>query len=211
MFIRKIGMLVVGLALAGKDCGATEAVVLPKDSQFIPLPGNRIKKGSAVKIPFKRKGQSAMARRSSPNPRKRSPDNQQRNQPPPREPEPQKTIDQIIYDITEENGAIYAMDSEKIFDGSGKKALKQELQKSMNEIKSQIKRGKNIENLDGWLEVIDRHICNLEQTTSMAYFELSDYTPEQIENYNQYYRLAKGWFEKLGEIIHDRETRKESV
>ena len=79
----------------------------------------------------------------------------------------------------------------------------------MREIINQIKSEENIEDLGEWLEVIDQHISNLEQTISMAYFELSDYTPDQIEHHNWYYGLAKSWFERLKKEIIEKMVKEE--
>ncbi|MDR1591112.1 MAG: hypothetical protein LBR92_03940 [Puniceicoccales bacterium] len=194
MVKRKLsGILVVGLALAGKNCGAVEVADPPGRLSPAMLPKNRTKKN---------KGKSSMTKRGKVPPQNIGKAAMAKNQNIP--PGPQRTVDEIIHAAIEENGAIYSRPSATIFDGSGGEALDEELKRSMKEIIAQVKRGKNVENLDGWLEVIDQHIGNLAQIISVAYFELPDYTPKQVENHNRYYGLAKKWFESLKKVIQNK-------
>jgi hypothetical protein len=192
MFTKKlIGMLVVGLALAGKDCGATEAVVLPKDSQFIPLPGNRIKKGSAIKIPSKKKRKPSMPKKKNPNKRKRN-----------QNTSPQIAIDRIIYAISADDGVKYAMSDEEIFNDSTAKRVTNQLEDLMVQVTENIGYYDR-ESLKRLGKALADEINGLHKIICYAYDELPDYTEEQIEQYRSYYLAIKNKLEEIANIVKE--------
>jgi hypothetical protein len=194
MFIRKIGVLVVGLALAGKDCGATEAVALPKDSPLIMLLRDGTREDGAIKIPSKKKRKPSMPKKKNPNKRKRNPNNP---------PGPRRVIDEFIYAISAENGMVYTMGKEAVFDGSAAEKVHPQLAQLVNEVKTNI----NLYDLNdlNWLnDVLVNEIGNLYKTVLYAYDELPDYTQQEIENYRFYYITIKDQLESLVNAIREK-------
>jgi hypothetical protein len=200
MFIRKIGMLVVGLALAGKDCGAMEAVALPKDSPLTMLPRNRIKKDGAIKIPSQKKRKPSMPKKKNSNKRKRNQNNPS---------EHPRTIDEIIHAVIGENGAIYSRPSEEIFDGSGVVKLQRKLGVYLKMVETKLNDEFSREYLEEILELVDAQIDEFAQLIYYAYFEMPNSSPESIENHNQYYGTAKNWFENIKHLIESKTKEQE--
>jgi hypothetical protein len=71
MFTGKTEILIVGLALAGNNCGATEVAVLPEDSRLAIAPKTRIKESDAIKIPPSKKEKTGIPKGKSQNKRRR--------------------------------------------------------------------------------------------------------------------------------------------
>jgi hypothetical protein len=194
MFTKKIGILVVGLALAGRNCGATEVAISPKDSKLTMLPKNKIKGKNAIKKTLSKQGKTSMAKKKSPNNQRESQSN------PSRHP---RTVDEIIYAISAEEGMIYAMGKEAVFDGSAAARVHPQLAQLVDGVKVNINHY-DLNDLDRLNDVLVNEIGNLYKTVLYAYDELPDYAQQEIERYRFYYITIKNQLESIVNAIRER-------
>ena len=202
MFTRKIEILIVGLAFAGKNCGATEVAVSPGDPQLAIAPRNRIKESDAVKMPPPKKEKTDMpngSKKALPKEGKPGmPKGKNQNS-----PSLGKTIDEIIHAISGENGMMYAMSKEEIFNGSAAEKVHPQLAQLVEKVKMNINRY-DLNDLNRLDQVLMNKIRGLYKTILYAYDELPDYTQQEIERYRFYYITIKNQLESLANAISGR-------
>jgi hypothetical protein len=111
------------------------------------------------------------------------------------------SVTEIIHAVLDDDGLIYSMPNESVFNGSGQRVLERTLTKCRYELEKLAHKEENVVTLNEWLGPIDNSIGALDQAISMSHFELPDYSLSEIENHNQFYGLAKTWLEGLKNLI----------
>ncbi|MDR2371868.1 MAG: hypothetical protein LBD60_01840 [Puniceicoccales bacterium] len=202
MVKKKIRMLVLGLALVGKDCGATEVAVLPKDSRLAVSPKNRIKENDAIKTMPSKKRKASTARGSRKSSQKREKINMTKGSSP-SSPQPQRTIGEIIHAIIGENGMVYATNKEEIFSGSAAEKVHPRLTQLTEDVKTNIGQC-DLNDLDRLSQALMDEIRGIYKTILYACDELPDYTQQEIEAYRSYYIAIKNQLEDIANAIRGR-------
>lgn len=107
------------------------------------------------------------------------------------------TIDEIIRDVTSDDGMIYSVSKDSIFAGTAVNSMRNNL----NILKERIRENINYYDervREQLLETMQTEINGLNKVVLYAYDELPDYSTEQVANYVSYYTNA---ISKLEEIV----------